>query len=107
MILGRPPGPRTGPYVALDRVADDDIGIGFQYVAGLEPKSQNHHVHFDISAEDISAAVSLVRAPPGQGFLPRWFRCVFLPRCWKRSASVQMTRIGLCRTGSAGLSKRS
>jgi predicted enzyme related to lactoylglutathione lyase len=54
-VLGRPAGRRTGPYVALDRVADDDIGIGFQYVAGLEPKSQKNRMHFDISAEDIAA----------------------------------------------------
>jgi len=39
-ILNRPAGPRTGPYVALDRVSDDDIGLGFQYVVGLEPKTR-------------------------------------------------------------------
>jgi predicted enzyme related to lactoylglutathione lyase len=70
-LLGRPAGPRTGPYVALDRAADCDIGIGFQYVAGLEPKSQKNRVHFDISAadasaEDIPATVALVESLGGR-----------------------------------------
>ena len=105
MILGRPPGPRTGPYVALDRVADDDIGIGPQYLAELEPKSQNHHVHFDISAEDISTPVSLVRAPrqescrDGSGAIPPEMLEAVRERADDEDGSVS--------NWSAGLSKRS
>ena len=70
-ILGRPAGRRTGPYVALDRVADGDIGIAFQYVAALEPKETKNRVHFDISAldvesEDIPATVALVESLGGR-----------------------------------------
>jgi predicted enzyme related to lactoylglutathione lyase len=57
-VLGLEVGTRDGAYVALERFADQHVGIAFQEVP--ESKAGKNRVHFDISSSDPAATASLV-----------------------------------------------